>query len=254
MANLKLRVVLDLEGRDVYWQMAIDEAMLMAKLRGIAESTLRIYKFKPSAVTVGYFQKIEEAVNLGFLNEMGIQYTRRITGGGSVFHDSDGEITYSIVLPATGDLANVQESYRIICNGIVYALRKLGVRAEFVPVNDVVVHGRKISGSAQARRGGYLLQHGTLMYATNLDVLEKVLVAPVEKLRNKGVKSIKERVVTLKQLTGAVNVDELVKGLIEGFAISIGAEPVPGELTGAELKLAEELVSKYRSREWIFKR
>jgi len=251
---LKLRVILDLEGRDVYWQMAIDEALLVLRSRGEIENTLRIYKFKPSAVTIGYFQKIREAVNLEFLDENSIQYTRRITGGGSVYHDANGELTYSVVLPIEGVLTNILESYRIICSGLIYALKKLGVPAEFVPINDIVVYGKKISGSAQTRRAGFLLQHGTLMYATDLNTLEKALVAPREKLESKGVKSIKERVITLRDIIGDVDINFLVKSLIEGFSKALNAEIYYEELSEREFRVADELVIKYKSFEWIFKR
>lgn len=251
---MDLRVILDLEGRDVYWQMAIDEALLSLRAEGRIPDTLRIYRFQPSSVTVGYFQRVRDSVNLEYLLSSNIQFTRRITGGGSVYHDENGEVTYSVVLPVEGVLTDVQESYRVICGGIVSALRRLGVEATFVPVNDVTVIGRKISGSAQTRRKGYLLQHGTLMYATNLDVLEKVLVVPAIKLQSKGVKSVRERVITLKQILGQVDLEALVKNLIEGFSEALGRKPVIGELTEAELKLAEQLIEKYKSKEWIFKR
>jgi len=251
---LKLRVVLDLSGRDVYWQMAIDEALLLLRYRGEIPNTLRLYRFKPSAVTIGYFQKISEAVNLEFLREAGIHYTRRITGGGSVYHDTNGEITYSVVLPVESVLSDILESYRIICSGLVHALRKLGAPAEFVPVNDIVVHGRKISGSAQTRRAGFLLQHGTLMYATDLDTLEKTLVAPREKLESKGVRSIRERVVTLRDIIGQVDVNTLVESLVEGFSRALSAEVYYDELSERELSVASELVNKYRDPAWIFKR
>ncbi|MEM4975896.1 MAG: biotin/lipoate A/B protein ligase family protein [Desulfurococcaceae archaeon] len=251
---MRLRVLTDLTGRDVYWQMAIDEAMLVLRTRGEIENTLRLYRFVPSAVTIGYFQKVKEAVNLEFLEEKGIPFTRRITGGGSVYHDADGEVTYSIVLPANGPLTDVQESYRVICSGLVYALRELGVEAEFVPVNDVVVQKRKISGSAQTRRMGYILQHGTLMYATNLDTLEKALLVPTVKLESKGVKSIKERVITLKQVIGDVDLEALIRSLIRGFSRALNAEIYYDQLNEKELELAKQLVNKYRDHAWIFRR
>jgi len=234
--------------------MAIDEALLLLRSRGEIPNTLRLYRFKPSAVTIGYFQKISEAANLEFLRETGIQYTRRITGGGSVYHDTNGEITYSVVLPAEDVLSDILESYRIICSGLVYALRKLGVPAEFVPVNDIVVYGKKISGSAQTRRAGFLLQHGTLMYATDLDMLERALIAPREKLESKGVRSIRERVITLRDIIGQVDMNILVESLVEGFSRALSAEVYYNELSERELSVAGELVNKYRDPAWIFKR
>jgi lipoate-protein ligase A len=251
---VKLRVILDLEGRDVYWQMAIDEALLHLRINGRIDNTLRLYRFKPSAVTIGYFQRIRDSVNIDYLNASGIDYTRRITGGGSVYHDSNGEITYSIVLPAEGPLVDILESYRVLCGALVYALRKIGLQAEFAPINDVVVYGRKISGSAQTRRLGYILQHGTLMYATDLDTLEKALLAPREKLVSKGVRSIRERVVTIKEVLGSVDLDQLVKLLVEGFSMSLNAEVYYDELSGEEIRVASEIVPKYRSHEWIYRR
>ncbi|MCC6003440.1 MAG: lipoate--protein ligase family protein [Thermofilum sp.] len=251
---MKLRVVLDLEGHDAYWQMALDEALLVLRSLGRIANTLRIYRFKPSAVTIGYFQKIRESVNLEFLHERGIQYTRRITGGGSVYHDTNGELTYSVVLPIEGALADASESYRVICSGLVYALRKLGAPGEFIPVNDVAVYGKKISGNAQTRRAGFLLQHGTLMYATDLDTVEKALLAPREKLESKGVRSIRERVITLREVIGEVDVNALVESLIEGFSKALSAEVYHDVLSEEELRAADNLVAKYRSPEWIFKR
>lgn len=251
---MKLRVVVDLEGRDVYWQMAIDEALLTLASKHRTESTLRLYKFSPSAVTIGYFQKVRESVNLDFVHANAIPYTRRITGGGSVYHDTNGEITYSIVMPITDTLTDVQESYRIICSGIVYALRKIGVPAEFMPVNDIVVYNRKISGNAQTRKTGHLLQHGTLMYATDLDTLEKALLAPSIKLQSKGVRSIRERVITLKQVIGEVDLDALVRSLIEGFATALNANIYYDNLREDELREAEVLVEKYKSPSWIHRR
>lgn len=251
---MRLRVIIDTEGRSVYWQMAIDEALLKLRMEDRIPDTLRIYRFKPSAVTIGYFQAIRESVNLDYLLENRIDFTRRITGGGAVFHDTNGELTYGIVMKIHGELVDVLDSYRVICGGLVYALRELGVEASFVPINDVVVNGRKISGSAQTRRRDTLLQHGTLMYATDIDTLEKALIVPRVKLESKGVKTIRDRVITLKDVIGHMDVDKLVSALINGFSRSLGREYYIDEYREIELKTAEDLVSKYQDPSWIYKR
>ncbi|MFN3268477.1 MAG: biotin/lipoate A/B protein ligase family protein, partial [Zestosphaera sp.] len=150
---------------------------------------------------------------------------------------------------------DILESYRIICGGIINTLGEFGLRAEFVPVNDVVVSGRKISGSAQSRRKSALLQHGTLMYATDLNTLANTLRAPKEKLREHKVSSILERVTTIsRELGRVVTKDETINAMIKGFSKALNTDFVRGWYTKEELKLAEELVSKYVSHEWIFQR
>lgn len=252
---MRLRVVMDLEGAPVSWSMGMDEAMLELRLQDRIPDTLRLYVIKPSAVTIGYFQKVEESVDLGYASSRGIDVTRRISGGGSVYHDASGEVTYGIVLPARGVFSDVRESYEAICRGLVESLRILGVDAAFAPVNDIVVNGRKISGSAQARRKGFLLQHGTMMYATDLDEASRVLRAPQAKLQAKGVRSIRERVVTLREvLQRDIDKRDVAEAMVKGFAKALGAEVFLDEYREDELKLAEELSLKYRSREWVFKR
>ncbi|MEO3993694.1 MAG: biotin/lipoate A/B protein ligase family protein [Desulfurococcaceae archaeon TW002] len=247
------RLIID--ENNVYRNMAIDEALLILKDRGLIPNTIRLYVFNPSAVTVGYFQRIDDAVNLEFLKKNNIGFTRRISGGGSVYHDAKGEITYSVVASIPDISHNILESYRIICGGIVYAVSEFGLKADFVPVNDVVINGRKVSGSAQSRRRSALLQHGTLMYATDLNTLANTLKAPKEKLREHKVSSILERVTTIsRELGRVVTKDEAINALIKGFSKALNTNFVRGWYTNEELKLADELVSKYMSHEWIFQR
>ncbi len=240
---------------DVFWQMAVDEALLELRRRDRSPSTLRLYIISPSAVTIGYFQKIREAVDLEYAEERGIPVVRRVTGGGSVYHDENGEVTYAVIAKVGELPADVVESYRAICSGLVEALKELGLEAEFVPINDVVVGGKKISGSAQLRRGDAVLQHGTLLYATDLETLARVLKAPKEKLAEKGVRSIYERVTTVsKELGREVSRDEVVEAMVKGFSRALGVELEPGSLTEEEVELARRLEAKYRSREWNFRR
>lgn len=240
---------------NVYWNMAIDEAMLFLHERGLIPNTLRIYIFKPSGVTFGYFQKVEDAINLEYLRSHNIGFTRRITGGGAVYHDMNGEITYAVVAKIDDISRDILESYRIICQGIVYAIEEFGLRAEYRPINDVIVNGKKISGSAQARKKRSLLQHGTLMYNTDLDVLSNTLRVPREKLASHGVRSIRERVTTLSiELGYNPGYRQVVNALINGFKRALGIDFEEKELTPMEISYAKELFKKYRSSEWIFKR
>ncbi|RLG83920.1 MAG: lipoate--protein ligase family protein [Thermoprotei archaeon] len=239
----------------IYWNMAIDEAMLVLHDKGLIPNTLRIYVMKPSGVTFGYFQRVDDAINLEFLRSKNIDYTRRITGGGAVYHDMNGEITYSIVAKIDNISRDILESYKIICQGIVYAIEEFGLKAEYKPINDVLVNGKKISGSAQARKKQSLLQHGTLMYNTDLDILSNVIKIPKEKMQAHGIRSIRDRVTTLSiELGYNPGYKHIVQSLISGFRKALSIEFKHQELTPMEITYAKKLVNKYRSKEWIFKR
>ncbi|AMM55026.1 lipoate--protein ligase family protein [Pyrococcus kukulkanii] len=232
-------------------QMAIDEAIMRARIEGRVPDTVRLYVFKPSSVTIGRFQSVKHDVNLEKARELGIPVVRRITGGGSVFHDEYGEITYSVIIgedyhPA---LKNIQESYRFLAGPLVDALKDLGLNAEFSGLNDIVVNGKKISGSAQTRRKGVILQHGTFMYSTRLEVLASVLKVSKEKLKDKGVKSIYERVTTVEREGIKLSREEAYELLKNSFFRAFPLEP--GELTDYELELAEKLIEeRYGNEKW----
>ncbi len=235
--------------------MGFDEALLVLRDRGEIPPTLRLYMWNPSSVTIGYFQRIRDVVNLEYAEEHGIPVVRRITGGGAVYHDAYGEVTYSIVLDVKGVLTDVQESYRLICSGLVKALELMGLKAEFVPVNDIVVSGKKISGSAQTRRRNTLLQHGTLLVSTDLNVMEKVLRVPRQKLESHGVVRIRDRVTTVSiEKNKHMSPEEVIPYLIEGFRKALGVRFVEEKPSLEEVELARRLEEKYRSREWNFKR
>lgn len=254
---MKLRLLLDVDrGHNVFWQMAFDEALLELRSRGEIGDTLRLYIMNPHAVTVGRFQRISEVVDVEAAKSLGVDITRRITGGGTVYHDPLGEITYSIVVKAEGPFKDVEKSFAIICRGVLEAVKLLGAQdARYKPVNDILVGGRKVSGSAQARRRGALLQHGTLMYATRLDILERVLAPQIKLLREKGYRGFRDRVTTLSEaLHRKFSKEEVVEALVKGFRRALGAELVVDEPSEKELRLVEELEQRYRDPNWVFKR
>jgi len=238
---------LPLEG-DAAFNMALDEALMLG-----GRPTLRVYRFRPSAVTIGYFQRVSSSVDLEEIRRRGIDLVRRPTGGGAVYHDEMGEATYSVTGPVDLFPSGVEGSMRFICEGVMNAIRKLGLEPEFAGVNDVLVGGRKVSGSAQTREAGNLLQHGTLMYDTDLETLAKVIRPPSQKLADKGIKSVLSRVTTLsKELGRGVTYEEVKEALIEGFSF-LGEFEERG-LDEEEWKLVERLEEKYRDRRWTFRR
>ncbi|MEM0380651.1 MAG: biotin/lipoate A/B protein ligase family protein [Desulfurococcaceae archaeon] len=248
------RLIIDGE-HDPYWNMAFDETLLYLREQSYIPNTLRLYVFKPGSVTIGYFQRISEAVDLDYANRNGILYTRRITGGGAVYHDPNGELTYSVVASLSDFPSDVIERYRAVCYGLIYALEYFGLKSEFKPVNDIVVNNKKISGSAQTWRKYAFLQHGTFMYNTDINTLANVLKPLREKLISHGIDSIKERVTTLSMiLKKSIDGKEVLETLIRGFEKAFKTSFTITQPSSFEIELARKLVDKYRSREWIFKK
>lgn len=240
---------------DPYHNMAVDESIAMAVGGGESMATLRFYGWRPSAVSIGYFQEVEGEVDLGFCSSHHILAVRRITGGGAVFHGS-GELTYSFSARA-GDRAipmDVQSSYSVICAPIVAALRRLGTDARFRPVNDIEVGGRKVSGNAQTRRFGAVLQHGTILASLDRSLLPCLRVKKA-KLEAKGVGAVSERVTTLEDLLGhRVRMPRLSRMLAEEFQNAFGCPIVEAPLTKKERERIPGLKERYSSTSWLRRR
>ena len=224
--------------------MAIDEALI----EYIGDlPILRIYGWRPAAVSIGYFQSIKEEVDLEKCSKIGVDFVRRITGGGAVLHEL--ELTYSFITKRYPQ--NIMESYRWICEAIVASINGLGFDASFIPLNDIVVKGKKVSGSAQTRRNGVLLQHGTILLGVDVDKMFCILKVPSEKLKDKIIKDVKGRVTSLSGIT----FEEMASSLKSSFATKFDAKLLADSMSIDETSRARRLAErKYRSREWNFRR
>jgi len=250
--------LLDTGLNDAFYNMALDEAIVIARSKNLVPNTIRFFRWSPSAVSIGYFQSMEEEVDIKACDEMGIDYIRRRTGGGAVYHDTEGELTYSIIVDENHRLISrdFQETYRTLCSGLVLGLRQLGVPAEFKPINDIVARGKKISGNAQTRGMSIVHQHGTILRKVDPALMFKVLKVPSEKIRDKLIRSVEERVTSINDVLGRdVSFRELKDALIKGFEDSFGIKLMPGSITDFEEDVAQRLkVEKYASRKWNFRR
>jgi len=247
--------LLPLTMNDASMNMAIDEAICRLNAEGKSPNTLRFYRWEPAAVSIGCFQRVEQEVDLELARRCGIDVVRRITGGGAVFHDHDGELTYATIC-GQGDVPDdIIESYGVICGGLVDGFKRLELWAEFKPVNDVLVNGKKISGSAQTRRWGSVLQHGTILIDPNIRLMFELLKVSPEKISDKFIASVYERVTSINREMGRKpSFEEVRAAMSEGFASALDVKLVEGELTRQELELANELRSKLGSGEWLRRR
>jgi lipoyltransferase/lipoate-protein ligase len=233
---------------DAYMNMALDEVICDGIKRGESAPTIRLYSWSPSAVSIGYFQGLDIELNLKECRKQNIDYIRRRTGGGAVYHDSEGEITYSLLCPEDLYPKGITESYAVICEYVVSALITLGLDATFAPINDILVDGKKISGNAQTRRGGVLQQHGTILYDVDVDKMFSYLNVSKEKIADKLIASVKKRVCCVKDFEG-ISKEQVVDALLAAF--TAGKEWEYGDYTEKELTLAKKLaIDKYKNAEW----
>jgi len=243
---------------NAYMNMAIDEAILEARTKGLAPNTLRFYCWNPSAVSIGRFQKIEDEVHLENCRKHGIDVVRRITGGGTVYHDAEGEITYSVVaskedLKAEG----ITGAYAKVYAGIVEALKILGLKADFNEGGaracpNLTVNGKKISGSAQCHKSGVILQHGTLLVDVDLEKMFTFLKVPWAKTCMEVVGIAKDKITSLKRELGKeISHITVLNALTEGFQKALKTKLDNGDLASYEKKLAEKLYTeKYATPNW----
>jgi lipoyltransferase/lipoate-protein ligase len=237
--------------------MAIDEAILMSRIRDEVPNTLRFYGWDPSAVSVGRFQKVHEEVDLENCKSFGVDVVRRISGGGAVYHDADDEITYSIVMKKRNtETSDVIQTYNRICKGLIETLQSLGVNAEYQKGSsrqcpNITVGGRKVSGSSQANRKGVILQHGTLLLNVDLERMFTFL-----RIRNKArtdVLTIAKHKLTsiMDELDSEVTQRGLCPLLVEGFEKAFNVKMIECNFTSEELKAAQKLQKeKFSTDKW----
>ena len=249
---LEMRV-LDRGENSGFTNMAIDEAIAMhAQEIG---PTLSVYCWKPKTVTIGYFQGMTNEVDVEQCKIRGIDCIRRVTGGGAVFHDT--ELTYSFICTVESGIVsrNILESYKQICNGLIFSLKELGIESQFAGINDIVSNGKKISGNAQTRKNLAVLQHGTLLLDVDVETMFALLKVPNEKIRDKLISDVKQRVTSVKQILGReVNFNEAKSAVFKGFEKAFDAKLVPGKLQDCELADAEKIKQRILSDEWNFMR
>lgn len=242
---------------DSYRKMAVDEALLITAKK-TKEPVLRFYRWKEPAVAIGYFQELEKEVDTTYCKKKHIEIFRRITGGGAVYKDPYGEINYSLIIPENHPLlpSDVIASFQKVCDAIIYGLAKFGIETAFRPINDIVAfhkgHEKKISGNAQTRKEGVLLQHGTVLLDADIEEMFTVLKVPDEKIRRKKIAAAQERVITAKEILGKMpSKDKVEEAITEGFCEVFRAAITKSALTGEERALADKLYEKYKDPAFI---
>ncbi|MGC9071228.1 MAG: lipoate--protein ligase family protein [Acidilobus sp.] len=250
---MRLRLVTFEEPEDPYFNLAFEEAVPRARGCGLVPDTLRVWR-NANAVIIGYFQRAEEEVNLDVAGTIGASVVRRFTGGGAVYHDL-GNLNYALSTSTDGEKGTLDFIFSQLIRGPIAALRALGLQAEVQNVNDVIVAGRKVSGTAATISWGSTFFHGAMLVSTDLSRLASVLKVSRKKLIDKGVSNVKYRVTNLSEIK-PVGIDEIIHALASSFSTVLGHGGYYISLpTNEELEIANVLYNeKYVKREWNFSR
>jgi lipoate-protein ligase A len=225
--------------------LAFEEYFLKSK--DLGDEILMLWQNEP-AVVIGRFQNIWGEVNLPYAEVHHIAVIRRISGGGTVYHDL-GNLCFTFIVPriVPEKLDLSQYSRRI-----QKALGQLGIPVELTQRNDLLLDGKKICGNAMSIQKGRLLFHGTLLYDANLEALHQVLSVPARKIETPAIQSRRSEVTTIKgslRLTQEISAFKLsLKAVLLGEQASRVYQPTPGDVAAIQ-DLAD---SKYRTWQWNY--
>jgi lipoate-protein ligase A len=251
--------------------MAVDEAILESIGRGASLPILRLYAWTPACLSLGVAQPFAD-VDTARLRARGWDVVRRITGGRAILHTD--ELTYSVIGPAENPIlaGSVLESYNRIAKALLRAVQELGMLVEIkeavgqvanlsksnpicfeVPSTyEITVNGKKLIGSAQARRKEGVLQHGSLPLVGDLGRITDALSFADESARADAATRLLARAATVESaLRHAVAWDDAARAMVRAFEAELGIQFERGELSQKEISRADELVrEKYGNQSW----
>ena len=234
---------LETGSQDADYNLAFEEYVLN---RQCADSLLILWQ-NDRSVIIGKNQNTFAEVNLPYAEENGIAIVRRMTGGGAVYHDL-GNINYSLICNATEPF-----DFRDTLQPILATLHSIGVPAEQSGRNDLILNGKKISGTAACISGGRMLCHGTLLFDTDLDAMAAVLAVDAEKLTAKGIRSVRSRVSNIRETHYPELSAAEFYALLRRHVLESGC--VPASLSPADLEEIRTLRErKYAQWDWTFGR
>jgi lipoate-protein ligase A len=240
---MKQMVLIDARTVDPDHNLALEEYVFSAMPR---DKEYLILWQNDNAVIIGRHQNTLAEIDENYVQKHGIRVVRRMSGGGAVYHDL-GNLNFSFIVDAAGSQVDLER----FCLRIALALGELGLDARLDGRNDILAEGCKISGNAQYMKEGRVMHHGTLLFDSDLSVLSKALKPDPEKIRAKGVKSVRSRVANIRSL---LKQDMTLEAFREHLARHLlGGDGVRYELTQEDLAAIENIrARRYGTWEWNY--
>ncbi len=245
----KLKLLINSDCTDASYNLASEEYLLSKELDEDTDIFM-LWRNGPSVI-IGKNQNAYSQINIDYVTANKIQVIRRLTGGGAVFHDL-GNVNYTHITKAKENAALDFSAFTV---PVINALKSLGADAALSGRNDICISEKKISGTAQCVYGGKIMHHGTLLYSADLSKLSGALNADEDKLKDKGIKSVKSRVANIKTLLSLdMDVTEFMAFLADFFKndktySNVTVESISPKNVPEIKKLHDE---KYSTWEWNF--
>lgn len=253
------------------WNMAVDDALLDGARKGSSPPTLRLYDWAPPTLSLGLAQPLAD-VDLERVNANGWGLVRRPTGGRAILHID--ELTYSVIGASDEPrlAGGVLESYKRISAALMRALQLLGLRVQQQPSSmlgtdtdagpvcfevpsdyEITLGGKKLIGSAQARRKGGMLQHGSLPLGGDIARITDALRYVSEAERSEAAVRVRSRAATVAEGLGRVpSYAEAAAAFVQAFGEVLNVEFSEGELSAEELEAAKVWeLERYANAEWM---
>ena len=232
------------ENTDPYFNMAVEE-FLFNKFN---DNIFMLWR-NDNAIIVGKHQNTLSEINLEKVKEYNVKVIRRLSGGGAVFHDL-GNLNFTFIMNQNGEeIVN----FKKFTQPIIDVLNDLGVPAKFEGRNDLTINGKKFSGNAVHVSKNRMLQHGTILFASEIKNLNDVLKVNPLKYKDKAVKSVKARVTNVSEhLKEKITLNELIQLIFKRIK-QIYPDSKNYEFTDKDINEINKLVvNKYSTWDWNF--
>ncbi len=227
---------------DPYYNLATEEFLT----KEMQEEVCMLWRNRPSVI-IGKNQNTLAEINYDYVTAEGISVVRRMSGGGAVFHDL-GNINYTFIANKSAELGN----YERFTRPVIAFLNTLGVEASLSGRNDLVIEGKKISGNAQYVHKNRIMHHGTLLYSAASDVLEKALRVDAEKIKTKGVASVKSRVTNISSYLENPMTPQAFMEKLADFMVKTMPDCRYYDMRAHEAAITALCDEKYKTWEWNF--
>ncbi len=243
------------DGVSASFGLAVDERLAHRVGIGTSPPTLRLYTYRSHCALVGRFQNIDNEINRAYCEANGILLNRRPTGGGAIIMGQD-QLGIALCIPSRekDSYRHARELMADFSAGIIRGLEPLGIQAAFWGKNDIEIHNRKVAGLGvyRAPEGG-LLFHASVLVDLDIAFMLHVLKTPFEKITDKAIATVADRVTTIRRETGStITLDEIRAYIADGYRRAFGVSLVASDFLSDELEAINALEkSKYLTSDWV---